>query len=83
MTEDITGWHENINPLTHRMEKGIRMAKDKITHRTHGLKGHYLSGYDNIKDITNRPKNAIPMEKTKQNIGHIGTKNTAQVDLIM
>jgi hypothetical protein len=43
MTEDITGWHENINHMTHRMEKGIRMAKDKITHKTHGLKGHYLS----------------------------------------
>ena len=56
MTEDITGWHDNINPMTHRMEKGIRMAKDKITHRTHGLKGHYLRGHDNIKHIANRMK---------------------------
>ena len=42
--------------MTHRMENGIRMAKDKITHKTHGLKGYYLSGYDNIKHITNRMK---------------------------
>jgi hypothetical protein len=32
------------------MEKGIRMSKDKITHKTHGIKGHYLSGHDNIKN---------------------------------
>ena len=37
--------------MTHRMENGIRMAKDKITHKTHGFKGHNLSGHDKIKDI--------------------------------
>jgi hypothetical protein len=36
------------------MEKGIRVAKDKITHKTNG---YYLSGHDNIKHITNRMKN--------------------------
>jgi hypothetical protein len=65
------------------MEKGIRMAKDKITHKTHGLKGYYLSGYDNIKHITKSDEKAMPMDKTKQNMRHIGQKNKSQVVLIM
>ena len=68
--------------MTHQMEKGIRMAKDKITHKTHGLKGYYLSGHYNIKHITNRMKRNVNGQY-KQNMRHIGQKNTSQVVLIM
>ena len=68
--------------MTHRMEKGIRVAKDKITHKTNGIKGHYLSGHDNIKHNKSNEK-AMPMDNTKQNMRHIGPKNTSQVVLIM
>ena len=50
--------------MTHRMEKGIRVAKDKITHKTNGIKEHYLSGHDNIKHNKSDEK-AMPMDKTK------------------
>ena len=68
--------------MTRWMEKGIRTAKDKITHKTHGLKGYYLSGHDNIKH-NKLDEKAMPMDKTKQNMRHIGPKNTSQVVLIM
>jgi hypothetical protein len=45
------------------------MAKEKITHNTHGLKGHYLSGHDNIKHNKSDEK-SMPMDKTKQNMRH-------------
>ena len=56
--------------MTHRMEKGIRMAKDKITHKTHGLKGHYLSGHDNIKHITNWMKKQCQWTRQSKNETH-------------
>ena len=56
--------------MTHRMEKGIRMSKDKITHKTHGLKGHYLSGHDNIKHITNWMKKQCQWTRQSKNETH-------------